>query len=230
MLHVASKNSWEKTILCRAIVIHVLCAQKVLFRCVVMATWRQIVPPKFLQPCRRNNAFWANPTPPSFLHPREGMLEGDPRRKLWQCHPRAGAPPPLTTCERALTTQAQPPHEPSWLASAALAQEAQVAAPTPILHDNNNIKGIREMGHHPALYVPWNRRTRSEGGARDRGAVLAEVEEPRGKLQSVPGKVQGWEAKLAYCLGAWGCVRGASEKVLERRHLFKEAKRAVQGM
>ena len=55
------------------------------------------------------------------------------------------------------------------------------------------------MGDCPPLPVPSHGTTGSEGVAAHRGVVMGEVEEPRGNLQSLQGKVKRWETKLGRC-------------------------------
>ena len=68
------------------------------------------------------------------------------------------------------------------------------------------------------------------GGASARAVVLAEVHEARGNLQSLRGKDQMWEAKLARCpeLEDFSGGTNASEKVLEGMRRRREAQRVVE--
>ena len=86
------------------------------------------------------------------------------------------------------------------------------------------------MGYRPPLAVPSHGTTGSEGVPTLRGLVMGEIEEARGNLQSLWGKVQRWEAKLGRGREL-GDVSGgipASEKVLERKRRLREAQRAVE--
>ena len=67
--------------------------------------------------------------------------------------------------------------------------------------DNNKDKNNKSKvkGGRPPLPVPSHGTMKSEGKAVDRGVVMGEVEEARGNLQSLQGKVKRWEAKLGRC-------------------------------
>ena len=64
-----------------------------------------------------------------------------------------------------------------------------------------------------SVAVPSHATTGSGGAAANQGVVIGEIEQARGNLQSLRGKVQRWEAKLGRCrefYGEWECLMGES--------------------
>ena len=86
------------------------------------------------------------------------------------------------------------------------------------------------MGDGPQLPVPSHGTTGSEGVAAHQGVVMGEVEEARGNLQSLRGKLQRWEPKLGRRqeLGDISVGLAAGEKLLEGKRRLSEAQRAVE--
>ena len=87
-------------------------------------------------------------------------------------------------------------------------------------------------GDRAPLRVRSHGMTGSEGAAADRGVVVGGVEEARGNLQSLRGKVHRWEAKRGRCPGLGDVLGGiaAGEKVLEGKRRLREAHRAVEDL
>ena len=105
---------------------------------------------------------------------------------------------------------------------------AAPAPPQPIntYTNTNNDNKDKVKADRPLLPVPSHgtRGVKGRGGEADGGAVLEEVDEARGNMQSLRWKVQRWDAKLARCREL-GDVSGgivAGDKVLQRKCRLKE--------
>ena len=98
---------------------------------------------------------------------------------------------------------------------------AAPAPPQPVnTNPNNDTNKDKEnkskvKGDHPPLPVHSHGTTGCEGAVGNPDVVLGEVEEARGNLQTLRGKVQRWEAKLGHCreLGEVSGGIAAGEKV-----------------
>ena len=96
--------------------------------------------------------------------------------------------------------------------------------------DANKDNKRKVKGDRPPLPLPSHGMTGSERGAADGGVVMGGVEEARGNLQSLRGKIHRSEAKLGRCRELDDVSGGiaAGEKVLQGKRRPREAQRALE--